>query len=254
MPNIQQVPRDKEVRSIFGGVEGHQIVELDYSQLELRIVAWLSGEPRMVAAYDAGEDLHQTTADALGVDRQTGKTANFGLLYGAGYRKLRQIAESDYGVSMSEMQAEAIRTQWFDTYSAVADFHDSAIAEARRDGGVTTILGRWRPLPDIHSADWGPKGGAERQAVNTPIQSVASDLTLSVLTDLMNADWLKSRGIKPIITVHDSILFLVPDHQMCMVPTIQQFMENPNWDEKFGIKVGVPLLVDMKHAKYWGEA
>lgn len=254
LPNIQQVPRDKEVRSIFGGVEGHQIVELDYSQLELRIVAWLSGEPRMVAAYDAGEDLHQTTADALGVDRQTGKTANFGLLYGAGYRKLRQIAESDYGVSMSEMQAEAIRTQWFDTYSAVADFHDSAIAEARRDGGVTTILGRWRPLPDIHSADWGPKGGAERQAVNTPIQSVASDLTLSVLTDLMNADWLKSRGIKPIITVHDSILFLVPDHQMCMVPTIQQFMENPNWDEKFGIKVGVPLLVDMKHAKYWGEA
>ena len=254
MPNIQQVPRDPRVRSIFGGVPGHQVVEFDYSQLELRIVAWLSGEPTMVAAYNAGEDLHQTTADALGVERQTGKVANFGLLYGAGYRKLRQIAESDYGVEMSEMQAQAIHTQWFDTYSDVAAFHDSAIAEARRDGGVTTVLGRWRPLPDIHSPEWGPKGGAERQAVNTPIQSVASDLTLSVLTDLMNADWLAKRGIKPIITVHDSILFLVPDHQMCMVPTIKSFMENPQWKEKFGIEVGVPLLVDTKAGPYWGEA
>lgn len=254
MPNIQQVPRDPAVRAIFGNVPGHTVVELDYSQLELRIVAWLSGEARMLEAYAAGEDLHQTTADALGVDRQTGKTANFGLLYGAGHRKLREIAANEYGLKLTELQAEAIREQWFATYADVADFHTAAIAEARREGGVTTVIGRWRPLPDIHSTDWPKKGGAERQAVNTPIQSVASDLTLSVLTDLINAEWLKSRGIRPMITVHDSIIFLVPDHQMCMVDTIKSFMENPRWKEKFGIEVGVPLLVDMKAGPTWGEA
>ena len=254
MPNIQQVPRDKAVRSLFGNVPGYQVVELDYSQLELRIMAWLSGEPHMLAAYRDGEDLHATTAAALGVERQTGKTANFGLLYGAGYRKLRQIAESDYGVHLSELEAEAIRTQWFDTYSEVAGFHEASIKEARDNGGVTTVLGRWRPLPDIHSPEWPKKGGAERQAVNTPIQSVASDLTLSVLTDLMNADWLKSRDIRPIITVHDSILFLVPDHQMPLMTTVKQFMENPKWVEKFGIEISVPLLVDMKAGPTWGEA
>ena len=253
MPNIQQVPRDPRVRAIFGNVPGYSVVELDYSQLELRIVAWLSGEATMLSAYARGEDLHQTTADALGVDRQTGKTANFGLLYGAGHRKLRQIAESDYGVKLSEFEAEAIRSQWFATYTDVADFHEAAIAEARREGGVTTIIGRWRPLPDIHSTDWPKKGGAERQAVNTPIQSVASDLTLSVLTDLINADWLKSRGIRPIITVHDSIIFLVPDHQLPMMETVRSFMENPKWQEKFGIEIGVPLLVDMKTGPNWGE-
>ena len=253
-PNIQQVPRNQKVRSLFGGVAGHRVVELDYSQLELRIMAWLSGESRMLEAYEGGEDLHQTTADALGVDRHTGKTANFGLLYGAGYRKLREIAESEYGVHMSEMEAESIRAQWFSTYADVGDFHEAAIKEARQHGGVTTIIGRWRPLPDIHSDDWPKKGGSERQAVNTPIQSVASDLTLSVLTDLINADWLKSRGIRPIITVHDSIIFLVPEHQLPIMETVKKFMENPRWKEKFGIELGVPLLVDMKQGQYWGES
>ena len=253
-PNIQQVPRDPKVRSLFGAVAGHRVVELDFSQLELRIMAWLSGEPRMLEAYAGGEDLHQLTADVLGRDRHTGKTANFGLLYGAGYRKLREIAASEYGVSLTELEAERIRTQWFETYSEVEKFHEAAIKEARTHGGVTTIIGRWRPLPDIHSQDWPKKGGSERQAVNTPIQSVASDLTLSVLTDLINADWLKSRGIRPIITVHDSIIFLVPEHQLPLMETVRAFMENPKWDEKFGIEIGVPLLVDMKQGKNWGEA
>ena len=252
-PNIQQVPRDPEVRSLFGGVAGYRVVELDYSQLELRIMAWLSGEPRMLEAYERGEDLHQITADALGVDRHTGKTANFGLLYGAGYRKLREIAESEYGVKMSEAEAERLRVEWFATYPEVEDFHEQAIRDARHDGGVTTIIGRWRPLPDLYSSDWGPKGGAERQAVNTPIQSVASDLTLSVLTDLVNADWLIKRGITPMITVHDSIIFLVPEDQLAAVDLIKSAMEHPGWKRKFGIDLGVPLLVDVKEGKYWGE-
>lgn len=254
MPNIQQVPRDKRVRSLFGGVPGYSIVELDYSQLELRIMAWLSGEERMLEAYQNGEDLHQLTADSLGVDRYTGKTANFGLLYGAGYRKLREIASAEYGLELTELQAMSIREQWFATYPMVPQFHEDMIAVARRDGGIRTLTGRWRPLPDIHSQDWGKKGGSERQAVNTPIQSVASDLTLSVLTDLVNDEELKAAGIQPIITVHDSILLLVPDGALEWVDHIALRMENPNWQKKFGIEIGVPLLVDVKIGKYWGEA
>ena len=253
-PNIQQVPRDKRVRSLFGGIDGYSIVELDYSQLELRIMAWLSGEKRMLAAYRNGEDLHQITADSLGVDRYTGKTANFGLLYGAGYRKLREIARDEYGLELSELQAMSIREQWFATYPMVPQFHEDMITVARRNGGIRTLTGRWRPLPDINSQDWGKKGGAERQAVNTPIQSVASDLTLGVLTDLVNDPDLRERGIKPIITVHDSILLLVPDTQLDQIPAIVERMENPDWEKKFGIEIGVPLLVDVKIGKYWGEA
>ena len=253
IPNIQQVPRTEEVRSIFGNVEGYQIVELDYSQLELRIVAWLAGEEQMLEAYRKGEDLHQKTADLLGVDRYTGKTANFGLLYGAGARKLQEIAANEYGLELSTLEAESIRAGWFDAYPSIAKFHESSIKQARRDGGITTVLGRWRPLPDIHHKDWKYKGGAERQAVNTPVQSVASDITLYKLSHL--PDILGSTRTRPFITVHDSILLLVPDDEPHVPLMVQRWMEDTTDIEKtFGVKVDVPLKVDIKTGPSWGEA
>lgn len=252
MPNIQQVPRDSGVRSIFGGVEGYQVVEMDYSQLELRIVAWLADEERMLAAFNADEDLHQVTADALGVDRYTGKTANFGLLYGAGYRKLREIAAGEYGLELTETQAEAIRAQWFAAYPAIEVFHQASIKEARDTGGITTVLGRWRPLPDIHSPEWAKKGGSERQAVNSPVQSVASDITLFKLTKMK--ELCEGTGIRPFITVHDSIIFLIPDDQMGHADMLRRNMEDTDdIKEAFGVTIGVPLKVDVKVGPTWGE-
>ncbi len=249
MPNIQQVPKDDTIRSIFGGVEGYQVVEMDYSQLELRIVAWLANEEAMLEAFYDGQDLHQVTADALGVDRHTGKTANFGLLYGAGYRKLKEIAAKDYGLELTDSQAEAIRAQWFAAYPAIEKFHAASIKEARNNGGITTVLGRWRPLPDILSPDWAFKGGSERQAVNSPVQSVASDITLFKLTHL--PDLGETRAF---ITVHDSIIFLVPDENMSQVPAILEYMEDTDdIKEAFGVDIGVPLKVDVKSGKTWGE-
>ncbi len=222
---------------------------MDYSQLELRIVAWLSGEENMLAAFRDGKDLHQTTADLLGVDRQTGKTANFGLLYGAGSRKLREIAASDYGLELTPDQAEDIRTGWLDAYPAIAKFHTAAIKEAQSNGGITTAFGRWPPLPDIHNKDWKFKGGAERQAVNTPIQSVASDLTLFKLVRLAG------EGVQAIITVHDSILFLVPEDDETFIPRVKEIMEDTEDIKRaFGVTVGVPLKVDVKVGPTWGEA
>jgi len=254
MPNIQQVPRDTDVRSIFGGVEGYQVVELDYSQLELRIVAWLAGEDRMLEAFYKNEDLHQVTANALGVDRYTGKTANFGLLYGAGYRKLKEIAALEHGLDLTEAQAEAIRTQWFATYPAISAFHKRTILEARTSGGITTVLGRWRPLPDIHSKEWNLKGGSERQAVNSPIQSVASDITLFKLTKLPAILEKAGSKARPFITVHDSILLLVPDDEPGIANMVQRYMEDTDdLEETFGITIGVPLKVDVKVGPTWGE-
>jgi len=249
MPNIQQVPKDNAIREVFGGLEGYQVVELDYSQLELRIVAWLANEERMLHAFNNDMDLHQFTADEIGVDRHTGKTANFGLLYGAGYRKLKEIAAKDYGLELTDSQAEAIRAQWFAAYPAIPEFHEACIKEARTDGGITTVLGRWRPLPDIHSPDWAFKGGSERQAVNSPVQSVASDITLFKLTHL--PDLGETRAF---ITVHDSIIFLVPDENMSQVPAILEYMEDTDdINEAFGIEIGVPLKVDVKVGPTWGE-
>jgi DNA polymerase-1 len=252
MPNIQQVPRDEEVRGVFGGKPGYKIVDIDYSQLELRIVAWLAGEETMLRAFELGQDLHELTAATLGVDRYTGKTANFGLLYGAGPRKLKWIA-AEAGIEMTELEAERIRAQWFALYPAIADFHEAAIHEARTTGGITTAIGRWRPLPDINSNDWPKKGGAERQAVNTPVQSLASDITLMVLNELYKDPALKRAGIKPIATVHDSILFLVPDDQLKMIPYIQEQMEEPPLEMLFGVKLGVPLETEAKVGDYWGQ-
>lgn len=254
LPNIQQVPRDKEVRSIFRAPRGYEILEVDYSQLELRIVAWLANEPTILSAYEDGLDLHQVTADSLGVDRQTGKTANFGLLYGAGYRKLRSIAESDYGVILSELDAERIRSEWFATYSAIGDFHNEAIRRAKETGGVRTAFGRWRPLPDIHNVEWALKGNAERQAVNTPVQSVASDITLLMITEFVNDPVLKAADVRPYITVHDSILFLIPEGEDEIVSHIVDRMENPPTEKAFGVKLGVPLVADVKRGPSWGEA
>jgi len=252
MPNIQQVPKDDAIRSIFGGVEGYQVVELDYSQLELRIVAWLAGEEAMLDAFFNNEDLHQTTADALGVNRQTGKTANFGLLYGAGYRKLKDIAALEYGLELTESQAEAIRAQWFAAYPAIEKFHEACIKEARTNGGITTVLGRWRPLPEILSPDWKFKGGSERQAVNSPVQSVASDITLYKLSHLHAI--LKSHETRAFITVHDSIILLVPDDELRLVGLVKEYMEDTDdINEAFGIEIGVPLKVDVKVGPTWGE-
>ena len=254
MPNIQQVPREPRVRQVFGGLPGHKLVELDYSQLELRIVAWLAAEEEMLRAFRAGEDLHQVTADAFGVNRQTAKALNFGLLYGAGARKLKWIAAEQYGVELSEMQADRLRAQWFSKYPQIEKFHESAVYEAQATGGVSTALGRWRPIPDINSSEWGMKAHAERQAINTPVQSLASDLCLIKLDEIARNKELRKKYIRPVATVHDSIMLLVPDDFISMADEVAHIMEDTSTIlDKFGLDFDVPLHVDIKVGTHWSE-
>lgn len=255
MPNIQQVPRDPSIRSIFGGVEGKKIVEIDYSQMELRVAAWLAGEDELIEAFVQDKDPHQITADAFKVDRQTAKALNFGLLFGAGFRKLVWIAETQYGVILTEPEAEFLRNEWFKRYPAFEKFHEACIAEARLRGGVETVFGRWRPLPDIWNSDFGIKAHAERQAINTPVQSPASDITLIMLNTMYKHIIFHNLDARPIATVHDSILFLVDDNEVdIFVAEAQRIMEDRTIIEKeTGVWIDVPLKTDVKISTHWGE-
>jgi len=240
-PNIQQVP--PEGKSIFGGVDEYWVVEIDYSQLELRIVAELAGEETMLHAFHTGLDLHQVTADLLEVDRHKGKTANFGLLYGGGPRVLQREAKKA-GIDLSLMDAEYIRTRWFEEYSDIAEYHEQVMWQAHEDRAVYSLIGRRRALPDLSSGDWKKRGGAERQAINMPVQSLASDITLFQLK--RSSRWA-------IATVHDSIVYLIPDSYLGEVPAMQRGLEDlTEFNRVFGVDIQVPLKTDVKIARYWG--
>jgi DNA polymerase-1 len=140
------------------------------------------------------------------VNRQTAKALNFGLLYGAGPRKLMWIAKEQYDVDLTEERATQLRNQWFAKYKGVAQYHRSVVEYARLNKGVRTHFGRWRPLPDILDRNYAAASHAERQAINTPIQSMASDITLAKLQELESDPGLHLAGIRPIATIHDSIV------------------------------------------------
>jgi DNA polymerase-1 len=249
-PNIQQVP--PEGRVIFGGVPGYKVVEIDYSQLELRIVAELAQEWTMLDAFHKDDDLHQVTAVLLGIDRPKAKTSNFGLLYGGGPGVLQREMKKA-GIDISRMDAEYIRTKWFATYSDIANFHEETIKEAHRTGEVRSLIGRRRPLPDLRSSDWAKRGGAERQAINMPVQSLASDITIFQL-QRMELVILGQELATPIAIIHDSILFLVPDteHLQEDVELIQSEMEDLDaFNTTFGVDIAVPLKTDAKIGDYW---
>lgn len=210
-PNIQQVP--KELRSLVRAEPGYVFINADYSQLELRVAAWLANEDRMLEAFYRGEDLHLQTAKAvLGSDtpeaRQVGKILNFSLLYGAGGGKLAHIARVQYGVNLTLDEAYTLRSRFFETYPKLRQWQTNTIKMARVSKATASILGRVRPLPEYFSMDPAEQAHADHVALNHPVQSLASDLTLQSLILLTAA------GYVPCITVHDSLVVKVPEDRV----------------------------------------
>ncbi|NIN68419.1 MAG: hypothetical protein GTO63_27670, partial [Anaerolineae bacterium] len=175
-PNIQQVPRDPKYRSVFGGVDGLTWVKADLSQIELRLAAWLAQEETMLTAYRGGADLHALTAERVfGVDpstewkpgksaRDAGKMLNFSLLYGAYPKKLQLIAYRQYGIQITEKEAEAYRSLFFDSYPRLAAWHFEVKMEVRSAGQIVSPLGRVRVFPEVSSDDEWEIKRAEREA------------------------------------------------------------------------------------------
>ena len=201
-PNLQNIPirteLGREIRAAFIAEPGHVLLAADYSQIELRLLAHFSGDKLLVEAYRTGEDIHTLTASQvfgvppLMVDaehRRRAKAVNFGIVYGLSAFGLSQQ------IGIDTKEAKRFIEAYFEKYSGVREFIDQTLEQARRDQKVTTLFGRVRPIPDIHSKNFNLRGFAERTAVNTPLQGTAADLIklamIRIDANCGNASWVR---------------------------------------------------------------
>lgn len=262
--NIQQVPRDPFIRGMFGAAPGYTFVEADFSQVELRVVAFLSRDKTMMRLYQTGQDIHLATAsNVLGVppsqvtkdDRKKAKAVNFGFVYGMGWRKFILTAFEKYELHFSEQEAQDIRRAFFEQFRGLLPWHARQRRLVNEYGRVQSPLGRIRHLPDVYSGEQGVRAEAERQAINSPVQSFASDMTM--LSMLLINEEFKSRGIQgfTIGTVHDALLFEIKTKQIGKaLPVIKDTMEGLPLEKKFGVVLDVPIIADLKVGTHWGDA
>lgn len=250
-PNLQQVPRNKDVRSLFDAPEGKLFFEADYSQLELRIAAEYAKEPTMLKIYQTGGDIHKTTAMLLTNGREPtkdergkAKAVNFGFLYGMLAKKFVDYAYNSYGVIFTQAEATHFRELFFAKYSRLLPWHKEQEELCEAMGGVCNMFGRFRKLPNIYSQDRFERLSAVRRAINTPVQGTGSDLLISAATEINHK--FKSEGLKIVGTVHDSILgeFYEKDKDW-IVPEIRKIMLHPQVMDDFGVELTVPLDVDI---------
>ena len=264
-PNLYQVPRDPRIRSIIEAPDEWTFVEVDQSQIELRLAAHDADETTMKFIYQTNGDIHTATVqDIIGIEnpdkeqRKKGKAINFGFIYGMWWKKFIITARDNYGVDFTEEEAQDIRKGFFRKYSALEDWHKRKKRFAHDHGYVTSIFGRKRRLPLIHEAPMDfrsltpEQAEAQRQAVNSPIQSSASDLVKCALTQLHKEfDW---RGeLRTIGHVYDAGLFWVRTRYLGdIVPRIKAVFERPKLLDELDIEISVPLIGDVKVGP-WGS-
>ena len=254
-PNLQNIPiRDengKEVRRAFIPEPGCEFFSADYSQIELRIMAHLSGDENMIEAFREGYDIHRATAakvykepmeDVTPEQRRKAKTANFGIIYGISAFGLAERME------VSRVEAKELIDEYFATYPKVKQYMDLSIAKAREQGYTETLLGRRCYLPDINSHNATVRGIAERNAINSPIQGTAADIIKVAMVRIdrrMQAEGLRS---KMILQVHDELNFsVVPEEKEQLQRLVIEEMER-------AYKMRVPLVADCGWGKNWLEA
>ena len=254
-PNLQNIPvrteLGRQIRTLFvPGVGFDWLVAADYSQIELRILAHLSGDANMIQSFLTGEDIHtRTAAEVFGVPidqvtsemRFRAKAVNFGIVYGI----------SDYGLSqgigVSRKEAGEYIAGYFSRYPAIKAFIDQTVLEARMLGYVSTLFGRRRHLPDINSSNFNLRAFAERTAMNTPVQGTAADVIKKAMIQVHGA--LKEQGLKSrmLLQVHDELVLEVPDAEVEPVKKLlQSAMEN-------AVELSVPLSVEIRQGRNWAE-
>ena len=254
-PNLQNIPvrteLGREIRRAFIAEEGNLLLSADYSQIELRILAHLSGDPSLIRTFHENEDIHTRTASEIfGLPqeeitsemRRKAKAVNFGIIYGISAFGLAQ----DIGVSNAE--AKRYIDSYFGRYPKVREFIDRTVEQARTTGCVTTLLGRKRYIPELSSSSAPVRGFGERMAVNTPIQGTAADLIKMAMISIHGA--IAQRGLRSrmILQVHDELIFEVPDDEVePMKGAVREAMEGV-------LKLSVPIKVDMGTGKNWDEA
>lgn len=269
--NIQQVPREKLLRGVFGAPPGSWFVQADYSQVELRIAAFLARETTMLHLYATGKDIHLAMAMRMTgkvfwhggacdcgkcitkEERKAAKAVNFGFLYGMGWAKFVSTAWSTYQLRVTEEEARAFRISFFDQFPVLPIWHRRQRALVRKYKRVETPMGRIRHLPDIDSPDQGVASEAERQAINSPVQAMASDMAALSLVHISRHFRAEGMRAHPVGTVHDAVLFEIPDDEMSYaLPHIKTTMENLPLERMFGINLDVPIVADLSVGPHWG--
>lgn len=263
--NLQQVPRDNLVRGLFGAPPGWTFVEADYSQIELRIAAFLARERHMLHLYAIGADIHLTTAARVTglpesqvtkeVRKVVGKPVNFGFLYGMGWKKFIDTAFNNYGAVFTEDQARQARTTYFDLYPGLLPWHNRQRRLVNQFGRVQSPIGRIRHLPDIFSPEQGVRAEAERQAINSPVQGFASDLAVLSMVEI-NRQFREKRIVANCLgLVHDAINFEIRDDYVARaLPIIKDVMEDMSLvRHKFGVHLDVPIISDLQVGQHWGD-
>jgi DNA polymerase-1 len=254
-PNLQSIPirteLGREIRSAFIAEEGAKLLSADYSQIELRILAHLSGEPKLKEAFARGEDIHRATAaEVLGKDpatlttgeRSVAKMINFGIVYGI----------SSYGLSenleIPREQAQAYIDAYLARFPHVQDFLARTIEQAKQDGFVTTLLGRRRPVPELRVSNRQIRSAGERVAVNFPMQGSNADIIKVAMIDIHRRLRDEGRAARLVLQVHDELLLEVPDNE---VKDVKQLVRA----EMVGaFDLDPPLAVDVGVGDNWAEA
>ena len=254
-PNLQNIPirtaEGRRIRSAFIASENRRIVSADYSQIELRIMAHLSDDPRLLEAFAAGEDVHRATAgEVFGLtpievsseQRRAAKAINFGLIYGmSAFGLAKQIG-------VDRTAAQAYMDRYFARYPGVARYMEETRAVAREKGYVETVFGRRLWLPEIRSSNAGRRQGAERAAINAPMQGTAADLIKRAMLAVQG--WLDAQGLQSLLMlqVHDELVLEVPEVELDLLrEALPKLMGGV-------ARLKVPLLVEVGVGANWDAA
>ena len=250
----------KAYRKIFVPTPGYTFIEVDLSQAELRLVAWMANEPTMLRAYQNGEDIHALTAAMImGITleafkalpkaikkqkRQEAKAVNFGLIYGMSWKKLITYAKTTYQVEFTEDQAQVIHAKYFKTYSNLRPWHAGMRKFVHDRGFVRAMHGALRHLPNIYSIDELIKGDCERQAINSPIQRFASDIGISAMGRMCRG--IDTNLLRPVAFIHDALICEVrTDWVREGAAAVKFFMQSTPFREQFNCNPPLPIMADV---------
>ncbi len=254
-PNLQNIPIRMElgrmIRKVFHPKEGFVFLDADYSQIELRILAHMSGDENLIAAYREAQDIHRMTAsqvfhtpfeEVTDLQRRNAKAVNFGIVYGISSFGLSQ------DLSISKKEAQEYIQRYFETYPKIKEFLDTQVEMAKKEGYTTTMFGRRRPIPEIYSSNFMQRSFGERIAMNSPIQGSAADIIKIAMNRVHRRLEKENLKSKLILQVHDELLIETAEEE---VETVSKILEE---EMKGAANLAVELEVDSHAGKNWYEA
>lgn len=254
-PNLQNIPMRMElgrrIRKVFIPQEGYLFMDADYSQIELRVLAHMSDDKQLIEAYKMDEDIHRITAskvfhtpfeEVTDLQRRNAKAVNFGIVYGISSFGLSQ------DLSISKKEAAAYIEQYFETYPGIKKFLDTAVEDAKKNGYVTTMYGRRRPIPELTSSNFMQRSFGERVAMNSPIQGTAADIMKIAMIRVWERLHRENLQSRLILQVHDELLIET------LKDEVEQVRQILTEEMQHAAKLAVTLEIDLHTGENWYEA